>query len=80
MSLGVGLFQELFHKLSLFLIISGTGTRIDLIPAFCTINLPLFLRVDRLEYLLQRTIASDSISKLLEKILFYIRLILRPAY
>lgn len=68
MSLGVGLFQSLFHQLSLFLIVSlinnGAGTRIDFVPAFCTLNLPLCLRVDHLEYLLKIRIAHESISKL----------------
>lgn len=47
----------------------------DLVPAFCTLNLPLFLKVDHLEYLLKIRIASDSTSKLLEKMLFCIHLI-----
>lgn len=45
----------------------GTGTRIDLVPVFCTLNLPLFLKVDHLEYLFKIRIATDSVSRLLER-------------
>lgn len=48
-----------------------------MIPAFFTLNLPLFLKVDHLEYLLK--IASDFITKLLEK-MFYVHLILKSVY
>lgn len=34
---------------------NGTGTRIDMIPAFCTLNLPLLLSVDHLEHLLKNS-------------------------
>lgn len=59
---------------------SGTGTRTGVIPASCTFSLPLLLRVDHLECLLKATTANDSISKVLEQILFCIHLILKSVY
>lgn len=61
------------HTEPLFNYFSGTETRIDLIPAFCTLNLPLFLRVDHLGISENKKLLMISFPRYSEKC-YYVRI------